>query len=247
MGVDAIEIIMEVESAFGLSIKDAEAERCPTAGGLFRLVLAKLADRRPEFAIADGQQPGPNASLSDAVLCHVLEVIRRESGEDRAMISGDTAIAAIIPRHSRRNAWRKLAARLRALQFHLPPLILSSRIKLLMAALTAGAGVVTWTAAGLYWSHSMATPSALLVAAAIVAAFLSPVVRSDFPRGWTTFHHLAHGTVAESLARGLIDASDTRLTRHDVWLVIQYLIATAHGIRPEMIAAETNYVDLAAA
>jgi hypothetical protein len=42
MGLDTVELVIEVEKAFDIAILDADAERIATVGQLYEFVLAKL-------------------------------------------------------------------------------------------------------------------------------------------------------------------------------------------------------------
>jgi acyl carrier protein len=42
MGLDLVELVMQTEEVFGITIPDAEAAQASTVGGLYGLVLAKL-------------------------------------------------------------------------------------------------------------------------------------------------------------------------------------------------------------
>ena len=51
MGLDAVEIIMEVEDAFGIQIEDSEAEKLLTPGQLIDLVLLKTSWVQPDACL----------------------------------------------------------------------------------------------------------------------------------------------------------------------------------------------------
>jgi acyl carrier protein len=46
MGLDAVEIVMAVEDAFGIQIEDSEAEKILTPAQLVELVMGKVSTRR---------------------------------------------------------------------------------------------------------------------------------------------------------------------------------------------------------
>ena len=48
MGLDAVEILMDAEKAFGIEILDAEAEAMRTIEDLHLVVMRKTADRSPD-------------------------------------------------------------------------------------------------------------------------------------------------------------------------------------------------------
>jgi hypothetical protein len=71
MGLDVIEMVMEVESAFGIDIPDADAARLTTVGALYDYVARQTA---PGATVADG---GP---YSGELWERYLDVLEREIG-----------------------------------------------------------------------------------------------------------------------------------------------------------------------
>jgi len=77
MGLDIVEMLMEVESEFGVDIPDADAERLTTVGALYDYVAARLS---PELGEPVG---GPYmGELWD----RYLDVIEREIGVKRSTL-----------------------------------------------------------------------------------------------------------------------------------------------------------------
>lgn len=97
MGLDGVEMLLDVEQTFGISIADAEAESLLTPRALISLVCNKL-----------------NAS-SDSVSCpsiaafcllrpHLLQC----SGKKRSEIRPSTKLEALFPKKNRRLAWMRI-------------------------------------------------------------------------------------------------------------------------------------------
>ena len=61
MGLDAVEILMEVEEAFDIRIEDSEAEAIATPADLIHLVVGKVAKANPAGCLrsAPSTRPAP--------------------------------------------------------------------------------------------------------------------------------------------------------------------------------------------
>jgi acyl carrier protein len=70
MGLDGVEIVSEVEDAFGITIQDAEAAKTVTPGQLIDLVLTKVGRGAMTAPDAVNAQPGQWSRE------HVAEVVR---------------------------------------------------------------------------------------------------------------------------------------------------------------------------
>jgi len=75
MGLDIVEMVMEVETVFGIQIPDADAARLDTVGKLFDYVRDRVA--------APGEATGGPGPYAGALWERYLDVIERESGAAR--------------------------------------------------------------------------------------------------------------------------------------------------------------------
>jgi hypothetical protein len=122
MGLDTVELIMEVEETFALNISDTEAQKIRTVGDLVRLAQSK-ADKRPGLACATSRM----FYRLRRELQHVFPIPR-----DR--LRPGAKWAALIPASSRRRVWR----RLRAAGLELPPLRVSGAVGCLATLFVIG-------------------------------------------------------------------------------------------------------------
>jgi acyl carrier protein len=91
MGLDSVEIIMDIEDRFGIEITDAEAARCARVGDLLGVIMAKLEA---------GQTTKPERQqwTREQVLEEIRDIIveqggvRREQVTLEATLRGDLAI-----------------------------------------------------------------------------------------------------------------------------------------------------------
>jgi acyl carrier protein len=80
MGLDIVELVMEVEHVFGIEIPDADAERLRTVGSMYAYLRERVA---PE---AWPPPPAGTPMTADPLWTDLLDVIEKETGVDRAQL-----------------------------------------------------------------------------------------------------------------------------------------------------------------
>ena len=81
MGLDTVELVMEIERAFAIEIPDAAAERLRTVGEMYQYVRAHVSpDDWPP--VAPGRDPVLDP-VFDPVWQLLLDVIEKETGVER--------------------------------------------------------------------------------------------------------------------------------------------------------------------
>ena len=100
MGLDLVELVIEVEKSFGISILNEDASKIITVGQLYEYVVANL----------------PTEESSRCVSATAFLQFRRalidQFGVNRREIRPSTLLGNVIPGAKRRSAWRVLARRL---------------------------------------------------------------------------------------------------------------------------------------
>ena len=233
MGLDAVELVMEVEESFGIAIPDAEAEKIQTVGHLYHYILAKM----------DG--PLQVAGCLSAAAFHRLR--RQLMGRfrvERRRIRPASALEDLIPRSGRREKWRQLGE---ALGWRMPELARPEWVWLVWLAsflVLAVVAIVAWgrwagfspDAAGLVLMllplggimlgilvYQLTRPFAIRLPAADVRGLIPMIVASNFgtfrinnPRGWNS---------------------------REVWEALVAIIAAQVGVAPDAIAESTSFVN----
>jgi acyl carrier protein len=128
MGLDAVEIVMEVEEAFGISLEDAEAEKIHTPRELIDAVLGKVAH-------ADG-----SACLTQRAFHLVRRSLMNRLGLKRAQITPAVRLADLAPKPTRPDLLAQLAADLTT--GPLPALQRPDRLLQLLALVSIGLGAL---------------------------------------------------------------------------------------------------------
>jgi acyl carrier protein len=97
MGLDAVELLMEVEETFDIKIDDNDYPEIRTAGDLYDLIVA----RTPK------QTSGRNC-LSPRVFCRFRRALTTSFNIARSTIRLDTSLTSLIPEKNGRTSWSRL-------------------------------------------------------------------------------------------------------------------------------------------
>lgn len=132
MGLDTVELVMEVEEAFGISISDTDAEKIQTVGQLHDHVMERLQAKpgceRPLYLTA---ARGPCLT---AVTFYKLRRCFARSSVNRGKLRPSAALDEILPTDDRLQVWRRLADEL---QLALPRLVRAAWIVHTLAVVAA--------------------------------------------------------------------------------------------------------------
>jgi acyl carrier protein len=98
MGLDTVELVMEVEEAFGITIPDAEAEKIQTVGDLYHYVLAGID---PPTLTTPG-------CLSAGAFYRLRRQLMGRFRVERRRIRPASRLDDLIPATDRRARWQRL-------------------------------------------------------------------------------------------------------------------------------------------
>lgn len=102
MGLDGVEIVMSVETEFGISISDAEAEVMQTPRDLIRVVCEKVG-------AVDG---GVDSCAAQVAFHRVRAALVEVAGCERAEVRLDAQLRDLLPKAERDELWRAVCTRL---------------------------------------------------------------------------------------------------------------------------------------
>ena len=145
MGLDSVELVLEVEEEFEITINDADAEQLRTPRQLAAYVFARLQNA----------QVGEGACLSQAAFYRLRKVLVSQFKVARRSVRPDSALADLLPGDLRRQ-WRVLgkaiggkgfpslrcSQQLRALLIYAVPF--GVPIALLLAVFSGNASINLW-------------------------------------------------------------------------------------------------------
>jgi hypothetical protein len=232
-GFDSIEILMDVERTFAITIPDADAERITTAGALCEYVV-----RRVPIG-----EPGPETRcLSAAAFYRMRRRLAERFRIDPRQIHPETPIRHIAPAETVQwDGWRDLGAllgvRLRPLQhpYWLFVTAVCSGLCSCVLSLILVARETTWGAA-------------LVIALCLGTFLFTPwlmlrVTRRKYavhvPRGYETVGKLSSLLMYEDVER--IESRKEEWWTHEVWEILRCSIAKSADIPPAQVRKDTRF------
>lgn len=225
MGLDGVELMMDVEDHFGIAIRDAEGQQLRTVADLVALIRARAT------AHADDLCPTSSAFYA------LRRTVRDMTGEPNLRIRPRETVASTLSPRWRRVLWRQrlpelLQSLLRPLQLPrwLCRLLQVAVVSLFLLSLTTGVIDVQIVPLGLFCA---AVLSFGLTMACLAWGASVP------PPGWTTWGEIARriaGTTASVTGRNLCDESV-------VLEELRPLVANALGVDPERVVPNARFVE----
>ncbi|QDU55998.1 phosphopantetheine-binding protein [Aeoliella mucimassa] len=222
MGLDAVELVMEVEDHFGISIDDHEAQQVRTVGDLVALIRTRIETARREVC------PTLRSVLS------LRRTVREVVDDTRARVRTRALVVDRLDRRERQQLWRELSSTIAALPWLRRPGWLRWSLGLTTTGL-----MVAFT-----WSLVEASPALPMV---FVAALGWPVagvlatrpMRWVSPEGWTTF-----GDIARKYPGAKVATKQTDLeTDEQVFDELRPIIASQLGIAESKIVVTSSFVN----
>ncbi len=189
MGMDGVEIVMDVEDHFGISIQDSEAEHVRAVGDLVALVQARIAAAQREYC------PTLTAFLS------LRNAARVVLGDDSVHLRPRDAVANILAPTQRRALWKQLPA----LMGTSPrPLRRPALLRRSLAAISIAVLLLALFSALTIDFQTL--PLTIIVAAGVIVVlhYLTIPLRSIPPVGWMTFGEITTEMVGLKVATKMV-------------------------------------------
>lgn len=225
MGLDSVEILVNVENAFGITISNYEAEKIATVGDIHNLVWRTLQGRQ-------------SMRCKTQQLFHKLRyTLATKFNVPKEVIELDASLNEIFPAANRRMLYRKLE---KELQLKLPLLVLPPAwvVMLLITGvvLIIGTGVVALVLVSRLhytrWLYLLPVPG--MLATKFISHILDPVrtvVKPDTLRDYTRLVlTLNYGTMVQ----------ENGTNQKEVELVIDHIIADVAGVEIHEVSPEKH-------
>jgi hypothetical protein len=230
MGLDFVEVVLEVEDSFGIKIPDEVAGDIETVGQLYEFVLAA----RPSCETARG-------CLSSATFRMIRRAILQTPQRTSMRLRPRHSVSAVMPRSGRQQFWKRLQKEL-GLSF--PRLVrpewmvtCSEGATLSCAAIAGCIGLVT---VGVGEAIAFAIATAIIIAAALLLVTMPFAVNPH--KDFATFRGLTTTVVAYNYA-ALIERFHVS-DRNDIWDSLCVILSDQLGIGRETLHQSTRFADM---
>lgn len=240
MGLDAVEIVMEMEEEFDLTIPDSEAQEIETVGDLYRYVLGRLGldDDPPAtpVTLAVPGEPCPNL----VVFHRLRRSLMHACGIARGAVKPSADLADLLPIRRREENWRRLEQSLGVRLPWLAPNEFDLGTRALCNGLLAIACATAYLAYAFDWTYILL---ASLLTIPLLWAYLSRPEPREFPDGFETVGAAVHTLAATRpnlLGRQRIRADDRAAL--SVWRRICEIISEQLDVRMDQLTEETHFV-----
>ena len=178
MGLDAVEIVMEVEEAFDITLDDTEAMSARTPRDLIELVQAKVA------------RVDPSVCQSQRAFQFVRHHLMQHRGLTRAQVTPAKRLDTFIARDQRQAFLRQLAADIGA-GSPPPDLVRPPGVVKWVGAVAVAAGSLVGIAFGADWEGRFVFLLFATVVFAWIGALVTKPLRAAFPHDLTSIGDLA--------------------------------------------------------
>jgi acyl carrier protein len=230
MGLDSVELVMEVEEAFGIKISDERACEIRTVGDLYETILDLRRDSLSRKGIC----------LSAATFYRIRRAVCAELGLNPKSVRPRTTLESTITRRHRRPIWARLEA---ALKLKLPRLARPKWL-VVVAVVVSGAmagwigllGYRAWGADG-----GAATFMVALFASTVVAAWATLPFETRFRPAFTTYGGLSRVVLAHNYATLGTDLESWDAT--EIWEAMKTVIVEQLEVKPEAVTRDARFVD----
>ncbi|MCE2968488.1 MAG: hypothetical protein ACK55O_09840 [Phycisphaerales bacterium] len=227
MGLDGVELVMEVEDRFRIKLPDSECSHVRTVADLAALVISRLPT-------ASGFCPTARSFFS------VRRTLVQKCDVDRRTLRPATPLEVVFPRGKRRARWKSLAKTER----HLPRLRLSetarrgfNAVGLLLLFLCFPLLILLLLERGVLGGF-------LAALALAIGAIAFGVVRArwadEFPAGCTTLGDLVRTISPESIPS---DGGRRLLVEQRILEQVQDITAEQLGLKRDKVTPESRFVE----
>lgn len=222
MGLDSVELILEAEESFGISLADEEMGRIVTVGQFYDAIVREL--------------PHPKTKLClSAVTFHKLrQTILGVTGRQREEVRPKSQLEVLVPRRRRRAMWKKMRqlSGLRFPRLCLPMWCVPVILACIAAVEAVGVLVFDWP---LNWVLVVPAFTTLLLAYGIADALFGV----ELPNHFQTVGELTKAVLAKNFAT--LSAELANYDCNEVWESVRILVADQLGVHMAKVTKESRF------
>lgn len=224
MGMDGVEIVMDIEDRFGISIQDSEAEHIRTVGDLVVLVRSRIAAAQREYC------PTLPAFLTLRTATRVV------LADDSARLRPRDSVASILRPTERRALWKRLSVLMGT-----PPRPLRRPALLRRSLVAVSIAVLLLALLSALAIDFRTLPLTIIVAVSVIVLlhYLTVPFRSIPPDGWMTFGEITTKIAGIRIATKLVHLR----TDDEVLSELRSLLVNALGVDGTEIVPSARFVE----
>jgi acyl carrier protein len=243
MGLELVEIVMDVEEIFGISLPDTRLSEMRTVGELCDCIIDILGREKE------------GAALSDSVFLRLCEAIQSVKGTEQGQISADTRLSELFPFWGRKRAWKRLE---KSLGLPLPPTQPPGVVRTIVLVVSIVLGWVLGLSI-LFdlipprTVQSSGTVSVLVAVFGLVLGFLAiclcwlvgcwltlPLARF-WPKNLRTVGDLSQLILEKYY--GKVVKKEQRFNPEEVWNILRRIVAAVLGVDQSQVTREARFVE----
>lgn len=227
MGLDGVEILMEVEETFNISIAEHQSPKIRTVGDLYALVLNQTRNLEHDS----------EACLS-ATTFYELRRHLREYLEDASSLRPDWIVNETFPKRLRRLKWQSLAEQM---DLRFPNL---ERPRWIVSITTLVVLVITCLT---FWFllTTVGLSAAILLTTIVLPLAVAVAVKITIPcqqlpgDAFQTYGGLVDQLIAMNY--GKLSERKQIWNPTDIWRILQTIISEQLGVKKEQVTPEANF------
>jgi hypothetical protein len=238
MGLEGVELLLDVEETFSITIDDHDVASMIKVGDLYCYLVENVGLGTSDSATC----------LSSTVFYRLRRALIAALGVERKQVRPDTTVESLLPCPVRPEAWRRLGA---ALDLKLPPLerpgwVYSVVIPAWVFGIGSTGGLLSTLVISreneLFSRREYIAAAVLGYAVAIGVEVATRPLERRLPRGCESVGGLVEALVTLNFAR--LRSEQRAWSRDDVWTTVRGLVARQAGIAPEDVTTGTRFDDL---
>lgn len=224
MGLDTVELVLEIEDAFSIQIPDAEASQIVTVGDLHKYIVAKL---------------DPTACLSASAFRSLRRAARSLGATER--LRPRDSIERLLPATRRRRFWAELqrSAAVRLPRLRRPPwLVMAATLTVTLVTAVVGFGTRQTTQSGV-------ATLAVAVATALCSAGMASLATVPFANLPSPNCATLRGLAEAALRLNFVALAEKHqgANANDVWIALRAIIVEQLGVSPEIVTPTASFVN----
>ncbi len=232
MGLDLVELVMEVEDTFNIRFSEADYADIATVGDLHDYIVKRVNGTDDSVSEHDP------ICLTSATFLRIRRAFVSHFGLARHSVRPSSSVDEIVPRKERRKVWNQIQ---NVIELNLPPLRRPRWVVCtLLAIVSMLAAIFLWSLMPIDEIEFLGVALATVAAAAGLTVLTRPLATEPGPE-FVTVGGLAH-VVLQRNFRALHEQYNG-WNPSDVWDTIQVILLEQLAIKPEEVTRDARFLE----